>query len=109
MRATVRVDWRRAPKGTTTVPITVTGRGHRSWCDAVVRQPRLPRRGGAGSSRPNGYVSMEAEHYTANVGTADVAWRRIPDIGRTGAGMTPFPVTAAQPGAAAPARGWSTG
>jgi hypothetical protein len=37
---------------------------------------------------------MEAEHCSAAIGAADAGWRRIPDIGRTGAGMTPFPVTA---------------
>jgi len=48
----------------------------------------------------NGYVSMEADHFTANVSTPAVAWHRIPDIGRTGSGMRPYPGTAAsqQPG-----------
>ncbi|EOD64792.1 glycosyl hydrolase 115 family protein [Amycolatopsis vancoresmycina] len=98
LRMTVRIDWARAPKGTTTVPITVTGAGTSVVLDAVVRNPVLPARGFV---EAGGYVSMEAEHCSANVGAADVAWRRIPDIGRTGAGMTPFPVTAASraPGA----------
>ncbi|MET8849032.1 glycosyl hydrolase 115 family protein [Amycolatopsis sp. NPDC004625] len=92
LRMTVRIDWARAPKGTTTVPITVSGAGGSVTVDAVVRNPAGPVRGFV---EAGGYVSIEAEHCSANVGAADVAWRRIPDIGRTGAGMTPFPVTAA--------------
>jgi hypothetical protein len=41
----------------------------------------------------NGHVSIEAENYTRAVETDEVTWTRIPDIGRTGSGMTPFPVT----------------
>ncbi|MEV7098261.1 glycosyl hydrolase 115 family protein [Amycolatopsis sp. NPDC051045] len=101
LRMTVRIDWARAPKGTTTVPITVAGADRSVVVDAVVRNPELPRSWRRGFVEAGGYVSMEAEHCTADVGTAEVAWRRIPDIGRTGAGMTPFPVTAASraPGA----------
>jgi hypothetical protein len=52
----------------------------------------------------NGYVSMEAEHYTAAVQTSEIAWFKIPDLGRTGAGMTVLPRNAAlqTPGGAAP-------
>jgi hypothetical protein len=38
---------------------------------------------------------MEAARFSANVGATGVSWRSVPDLGRTGAGMTPFPVTAA--------------
>lgn len=98
LRMTVRIDWARAPRGTTTVPIAVTGAGESVVVDAVVRNPAGPVRGFV---EAGGYVSMEAEHCSANVGAPGAAWRRIPDLGRTGAGMTPFPVTAASrpPGA----------
>ena len=95
LRMTVRIDWARAPKGTTTVPITVSGAGRSVTVDAVVRNPVLPPSWRRGFVEAGGYVSMEAEHCSANVGAGTVSWRRIPDLGRTGAGMTPFPVTAA--------------
>ncbi|MDQ7904106.1 hypothetical protein RB614_06160 [Phytohabitans sp. ZYX-F-186] len=38
----------------------------------------------------NGYVSIEADHYSGAVG----GWRVIPHIGRTGNGVTPVPVAA---------------
>lgn len=42
----------------------------------------------------NGAVSIEAEHWTRAVNTKEVNWKVIPDIGRTGAGITTFPVMA---------------
>ncbi len=94
VRATLRVDWARAPKGRTQVPITVAGAGRSVVVQAIVNNVDLPRHA-SGFVAANGYVSIEADHYSRAVGGSGVSWKRIPDIGRTGAGMTPFPVTAA--------------
>lgn len=40
------------------------------------------------------YVSMEAHHPSAIVNTKEVSWKIIPDLGKTGSSITPFPVTA---------------
>ena len=96
VRATVRVDWSYAPKGTDVVPITVTGPGGGSVVvQATVQNPDLPHAELRGFVEANGHVSMAADHYARAVDTGGVQWTRIPDIGRTGAGMAPFPVTAA--------------
>ena len=52
----------------------------------------------------DGYVSIEAEHYTKVVNISTIRWKVIPGIGRDGSGITTFPVTApAQiPGANSP-------
>ena len=93
IRATLHVDWARAPRGTTDVPITVTGPdGVNVEVTAVIQNP--PRPAARGFVESGGYVSMEADHYTRTTGGGGVAWRRVPDLGRTGAGMEPFPVTA---------------
>ncbi|MFJ1759254.1 glycosyl hydrolase 115 family protein [Amycolatopsis sp. NPDC088138] len=89
LRMTVRIDWARAPKGTTTVPITVAGAGRSVVVDAVVRSADLPVSWRRGFVEAGGYVSMAAAHGDA-VPAAGVSWRQIPDLG-----MTPFPVTAA--------------
>jgi hypothetical protein len=105
VRATVWVDWRAAPKGTTTVPVTVTGaNGRPVVVKAVVQNPAVSPGNVHGFVEANGYVSMEAAHYTNAVNSNGVTWTRIPDIGRTGDGMEPFPVTAAiqTPGAGSP-------
>ena len=43
----------------------------------------------------NGYVSMEAEHFTRAVAPGGRRWTVIPDHGRTLSGVTPWPVTEA--------------
>ncbi|MFD8496721.1 glycosyl hydrolase 115 family protein [Amycolatopsis sp. NPDC059657] len=93
VRAAITVDWPQAPPGTTKVPITVTGAGRTVTVEAVVSKP-----GGASLSgfvEGNGYVSMEAEHYTSASSGSGVSWQRVAGIGRTGSGMTPNPPTAA--------------
>ena len=82
IRATVTVDWRRAPKGATTVPITVTGAGSSTVVRAPVSNPRLRP---TGFLEADGYVAMEAAHYHRKVGR----WQLLPGIGRTGDGLTP--------------------
>jgi len=42
----------------------------------------------------DGYVSIEAAHYTGKVGAGAIQWQLIPGIGRDGDGITTFPVTA---------------
>jgi hypothetical protein len=105
VRATVRVDWSRAPKGTTNVPVTVSGpNGTSVVVRAVVDNPAGARPKQGGFVEANGYVSMEAEHFSRAVNGSDVSWKRIPDIGRTGSGMEAFPVTASSrtPGGKSP-------
>jgi hypothetical protein len=93
VRASLKVDWARAPKGTTPVSLTVSGpKQSRVIVQAVVKNPDAT--GLRGFVESNGYVSMEAEHHDRAVQRAPVFWQLIPHIGRTGAGMTPFPATA---------------
>ncbi|TQS27846.1 glycosyl hydrolase 115 family protein [Microbispora sp. KK1-11] len=93
VRADVRVDWSRAPKGTTEVPITVTGpSGATVTVTAVAEKPDVRVKGFV---EAGGYVAIEAAHYTRAVDTAGAGWKVVPGIGRTGDGVTPWPVTAA--------------
>jgi hypothetical protein len=41
----------------------------------------------------NGYVSIEASHYTKAISSNNIRWNIIPGIGRDGDGITTFPVT----------------
>jgi hypothetical protein len=105
VRATVRVDWSRAPAGTSDVPITITGpNGASVVVRAVVQNQDLPRSARGAFVEANGYVSMAADHFSRAVGAGGVSWKRIPDIGRTASGIEPFPVTADSqiPGGASP-------
>lgn len=42
----------------------------------------------------NGYVSIEAEHYTKAIALPPVTWQVVPGLGRTLSAITPLPVTA---------------
>ena len=40
------------------------------------------------------YVSIEADHFTQAFNTKSIQWKILPDHGKTGSAVTPFPVTA---------------
>jgi len=94
VRATVHIDWSQAPKGATAVPLTVTGAGASVEVLAVVDNPEVVPAPGT-FVEANGYVSMAADHHSRVFDDDSVSWQRVPDLGRTGAGMEPFPVTVA--------------
>jgi hypothetical protein len=61
---------------------------------AIVNNPSSPKRDEIiGFVESNGYVSIEAEHYSRAVEPSPIKWQRIPDLGRTLSAMTPAPVT----------------
>lgn len=105
-RIGVSVDWDRAPAGTHRVPVTVHGPdGRRMVVHAVVHNPETPRREQVrGFVEAEGFVAMEAAHFTRAVDANGVRWQVIPQIGRTLSGVTALPVTgpAQAPGPGAP-------
>jgi hypothetical protein len=111
VRATLSVDWARAPVGTTRIPVTVTGADDVSVVvQAVVSNPGLKPSQLRGFVEAGGHVSIEADHYTKAVGAEGVSWQRLSGIGRTGAGMEPWPVTSASrtPGPSSPRLEYTT-
>jgi Glycosyl hydrolase family 115/Gylcosyl hydrolase family 115 C-terminal domain len=94
----VTVDWERTPAGIHKIPITITGpsNGH-IIVYAIIKKPELYKKNQfKGFVESDGYVSMEASHFTKAFNGVQVKWQRIPDIGKTGAGMTVSPVTASR-------------
>jgi endo-1,4-beta-D-glucanase Y len=97
VRSMLQVDWSRAPKGTAKASISVTGvNGSKVTVQAVIENPSIDRKALVGFVEANGCVSIEADHYSRAIDSKPIFWKRIPEIGRTGSGMTPFPVTAAR-------------
>jgi hypothetical protein len=92
-RVTLSVDWAQVPDGTTQVPVQVVAPGQQTvTVTAVIQHPTtVPV---SGFVEANGYVSMDAAHYTRAVNSDGITWTRIPSIARTGAAVEPFPVTA---------------
>ncbi|MFF5436855.1 glycosyl hydrolase 115 family protein [Streptomyces achromogenes] len=87
VRLEVEVDWSRAPEGRAEATLTVRGAGASVPVRVVAERPSGVR--ARGFVEAGGYVAIDAEHYDRAVGQ----WRRIEGIGRTGAGVTPWPVT----------------
>ncbi|MGW0929392.1 glycosyl hydrolase 115 family protein [Streptomyces sp. NPDC002644] len=102
VRLPVRVDWHRAPSGRGEAELTVEGAGRTVTVKAVA--VRVSPRGVKGFVEAGGYVAIDAHHYSRAVGAKGADWLRIDRIGRTPAGMSPWPVTAPPqtPGAGAP-------
>jgi|GEM_PF-14668 len=95
-RVYIDVDWQRAQKGKHRIPVTITGpNAARVVVYAVINNPDSPGRHDLrGFVESNGVVSIEADHYSRMVRATNAGWERIADLGRTGAAMTPIPVTA---------------
>jgi hypothetical protein len=94
-RVWVSVDWGKAPFGAANGDVRISGTGS---ADVDVKltafRPREITRGTLdGFVEANGYVSIEATHYTKKVDTATARWEKIEDLGRTSSSMTLFPVT----------------
>jgi hypothetical protein len=95
-RLWVSVDWGKAPKGSPSGVVTLGGAGAVSVAVTVrVLNPEEPARASLkGFVEADGYVSIEAAHYTKKIDTASARWEEIADYGRTLSSMTIFPVSA---------------
>jgi hypothetical protein len=96
-RLWVSVDWAHAPIGSSTGAVTVSS----ATGPPVVVQvkafnpPESVRGSVRGFVEADGYVAIEAEHFTARREMPGAHWELLPDHGRTGSSMTIMPVTAA--------------
>jgi hypothetical protein len=101
----VGANWVEAPTGRHRVPITITGSdGSKVVVTAVVNNPASPQPEDVkGHVEGNGYVSIEAEHFTRAVDAPPIKWQVIANLGRTLSGVTASPTTAKQtPGGTSP-------
>ncbi len=95
-RLWVSVDWSRAPRGTASGSVTIAGGGTSISVKLQAADPETPVKSELkGFVEADGYVSIEAEHFTRKIDAGPVHWDKIDDYGRTLSAMTVFPVTAA--------------
>jgi len=94
-RIWVSVDWNSVPKGMSPGIITISSNAGPSVSIHVSAfSPDTPSRETlAGFVESQGFVSLEATHYTAKVDSTSTRWEEIPDLGRTLSAMSVFPVT----------------
>ncbi|HZD30079.1 MAG TPA: glycosyl hydrolase 115 family protein, partial [Candidatus Angelobacter sp.] len=95
-RLWVSVDWNKAPAGTSEGTVTITGPTPPPANIALTafRPPTPTRSSLRGFVEADGYVSIEAEHYTKKTDSSQASWQKIDGYGRTLSSMTVFPVTA---------------
>jgi hypothetical protein len=94
-RLWMSVDWSKAPGGTGTGEVTINGAGKNVIVKVQEVNPAAPARTSVkGFVEADGYVSIEAEHYSRKTGGGKATWEKIPDYGLTLSAMTFLPVTA---------------
>jgi hypothetical protein len=95
-RLWVSVDWPKLPTSVTNGSVKIAGPGT-NVVSVIVHafHPPTPTRDTLeGFVETDGYVSIEAEHYTKKMDTDRARWEKIDDYGRTLSSLTIFPVTA---------------
>jgi hypothetical protein len=106
-RLLVSIDWDKVPEGQNAGTVTIAQKdGTTAHIHVQALNPSIPARGSLqGFVEANHYVSIEAEHFTAQTTEGGAHWDNIPGFGETLSGMTIFPVTApsAEPPQPAPA------
>jgi hypothetical protein len=93
-RIEVSVDWSKAPAGRSRARLLVRG-SDGTQVPVVVEADNPTAAPPAGAFvDADGYVAIEAEHFSRAVGGEGTRWGVVPGLGRTLSGVTSFPVTA---------------
>jgi len=93
-RIWVSVDWTKAPVGTHEGSIRISGAGAEAAVRLTAFRPADVNPANLhGFAESDGYVSIEAAHFTSAVASPEARWEVIPDLGRTLSGVSVFPVT----------------
>ena len=96
-RVWVSVDWSKAPKGTSRGSVTFTGAGYEISVNLeTFSPPQITRDSLKGFAEGDGFVSIEAEHYTAKTDAGENRWLKLPDYGHTLSAMRATAPTDAQ-------------
>ncbi|HXB58971.1 MAG TPA: glycosyl hydrolase 115 family protein [Candidatus Acidoferrales bacterium] len=91
----VGVDWNNAPEGSTSATLKISGGTNTVLLKLNLFNPKTPSlKSVKGFVETDGYVSMEAAHFTKNTTADSAQWKEIPNLGRTLSSMSIFPVTA---------------
>ena len=92
----IAIDWTKAPMGKKESTVIITGPGDSTVSVKImIDNPATPRPDKVnGFIETNGYISIEAEHYTKAIETEGIKWQIIPNLGRTLSGVEADPVTA---------------
>ena len=97
-RLWLSVDWEKAAEGENFVPVTITGtEGSKVVVQTIINNPSSPAADIENCFvESNGYISIEAPHFTNTVYDGNISWLVIPNLGRTLSAVTPVPVTSSE-------------
>ncbi|MBS1663299.1 MAG: glycosyl hydrolase 115 family protein [Bacteroidetes bacterium] len=102
----IGIDWSRSPAGKGQATLTIHGPGGKTIDITVpTSRPSTRMEGEAGSFiESDGYVAIEAEHYSNRVESSTLHWLTIPGLGRTLSGVetSPSNVSPITPGGKSP-------
>jgi endo-1,4-beta-D-glucanase Y len=95
-RIWVGVNWQMVPAGTAAGVVKIIQEGSREVAVKIelANPTQVSPDSLDGFVEGEGYVSIEAEHYTKNIPAGAVRWEKIEDYGRTLSAMSIMPVTA---------------
>ena len=80
----ISVDWDKAPKGKNSGVVKISGGGQEVAVKVNVHNPKeISPEKVKGFVEAEGFVSIEAEHYSRNTGSGNRLWSRIEDYGHT--------------------------
>ncbi|MGI4727451.1 MAG: glycosyl hydrolase 115 family protein [Janthinobacterium lividum] len=95
-RLEMSVDWTKVPANLQNATITVTGANQaKIVIQAIINNDATPSKSNVFVEN-NGYVSIEAAHFSKAINSGNMSWKVLPDYGRTVSAVTTFPVTAPQ-------------
>lgn len=97
-RITISVDWKKVPVGSTrgTLKVVMNGQVTNVYVDVLNPSP-AEIKNVSGHVEGNGYISIEAAHFSKVNNTATAQWTILPDHGKTLSGVTVAPVTIDSP------------
>lgn len=91
-RVFVTIDWDNLPAGDQTARLTVCGAGCEQAVAVQVNNPALARENINGYAEADGYVAIEAEHFTENHSVGGAGFTVAEGLGRSGASVTAGPM-----------------
>ncbi len=89
----VSIDWTKAPKGLAKGKISISGTG---WGGATINVSALNNeplpKDFKGFVEADGYLAIEAEHFSKSQSWSNFTWQKIPEHGRNLSSMSVYPV-----------------
>jgi hypothetical protein len=86
------IDWASAPAGDGTGTITITAGAASKTINVSTSNPAMPTKNNLeGYAESNGYVAIEAEHFTSKVDRGGAEWRVFKQLGRNGDSVKTLP------------------